>query len=230
MKRIVAIVLLAGAVGWAAEPQPSSPDKHTAALFHFDQGQGGAFTTAADKAGTVQLGTHQNYVAKGRFGDGLQFTEPATPPHPPVKVTLAGGGLEATGIAIDFWFKVEQTSPIISHDFYLLSNSGLYFRYSTDRGALEFGLMLSDGWVACASSTENTTLAPGKWAHVAGTYDGSELRLYLDGRRIAVAPGKGDLAPRDVFMLGCCAWNHNQGLFSGVIDELRFSNLARTEF
>jgi hypothetical protein len=230
MKRITAVFLLAGAAVWAAEPQPSKPDKHTAALFHFDQGEGGAFANAVNKAGTVQLGTHQNYLAKGRFGDGLQFTEPTTQPRPSVKVSLAGGGLEATGIAIDFWFKVEQTSPIIRHDFYLMSNGGLFFRYSVDRRSLEFGVMLSDGWVTCASSKEKNTLAPGKWMHVAGTYDGSELRLYLDGQRVAVVPGKGDLARRDVFILGCCAWDQNQGLFSGVIDELRFSNLARTEF
>jgi hypothetical protein len=229
MKLLTAVFLLAVPAVWAADPQPAKPDAHTVALFRFDKDEGDAFASAAGKGGKVERNVDAKWTAEGRFGGGLQFPERAATTKP-TSVTLAEGGIEPTGLTVDFWFKVDSSSPIIGNDFYLVSNGYLYFRFSVERQSLEFGLSLPAGWVGCGSTRDKTALAPGKWMHMAGTYDGSELRLYLDGQRVAVTPGKGPLTQRDTFTLGSCAWKTDEALFQGVIDELRFSNVARTEF
>ncbi|MFK7961013.1 MAG: LamG-like jellyroll fold domain-containing protein, partial [Phycisphaerales bacterium] len=41
-------------------------------------------------------------------------------------------------------------------------------------------------------------LEPGRWHHLAGVYDGREVRLYLDGRQIASAAGEGSRTPNNL--------------------------------
>ena len=72
----------------------------------------------------------------------------------------------------------------------------------------------------------NTVLSTGVWHHVAGVYDGSQLRLYvdgvLDGSMTAVqglGPGIGDL------IIGARATGGNY-FFNGQIDEARVTAAA----
>jgi hypothetical protein len=89
----------------------------------------------------------------------------------------------------------------------------------------------------------------GRWSHVAATFDGSEVRLYLDGRldsqyalgsrmRASQAPllvGNyfdtrwiTDLGDRPT--VGAGVDRNPNYAFEGRIDELRLSRIARTEF
>jgi|GEM_PF-1928352 len=72
--------------------------------------------------------------------------------------------------------------------------------------------------------------APGIWHHIAATWDGTTMRLYLDGKGVASGPFTGNIgydgnpvligAEDDGLGIpGCC-------FFRGLIDEVRISNLA----
>ncbi len=64
---------------------------------------------------------------------------------------------------------------------------------------------------------------PGEWTHVAGTYDGSVMRLFIDGREVAKCRVSGKLpVTGDPVYVGsnhASTWKGNR--FKGVMDEVR---------
>ena len=66
-----------------------------------------------------------------------------------------------------------------------------------------------------------------EWYHVAGTYDGKEIKIYINGKLEGSAPHKGKMAtgsPWDV-MVGTKA--SREFFWHGFIDEVRVSSIAR---
>ncbi|MCH2105839.1 MAG: metallophosphoesterase [Planctomycetes bacterium] len=105
----------------------------------------------------------------------------------------------------------------------------------------EYGLFASDGVPSFlvylggayrTASADEALLHPGKWHHVAGVYDGAEVRLYVDGvlsgRASAPAERKLNALPltigADVNNKGAAVDHH-----SGRMDEVRLSKVARYE-
>jgi hypothetical protein len=68
-------------------------------------------------------------------------------------------------------------------------------------------------------------LATGAWAHLAATYDGSTVRLYVNGVQTATAAASGPMAvstgPLDIGGNGI--WGE---WFAGLIDDVRIYNRA----
>jgi hypothetical protein len=63
------------------------------------------------------------------------------------------------------------------------------------------------------------------WTHLAQTWDGSALRLYIDGAEVATQPSPGTL----ITSTGQVRIGGSSGqFFSGLIDEVRIYNRART--
>ena len=105
----------------------------------------------------------------------------------------------------------------------------------------EFGFFLSkgkpsfyvhlDGGYAFAESAK-PILQPKTWHHLAGVYDGSELRLYLDGALVA-RDDAGKTRTRNTLPLLIGADVDGNGRptspFDGRIDEVRLSSIARYE-
>ncbi len=73
-----------------------------------------------------------------------------------------------------------------------------------------------------------TTVADGSWHHVAGVYDGSEVRLYVDGVLDASrSVGAFTLDTTQVLRLGE-RWSGGSDRFSGTVDEARVYDRALT--
>ena len=72
----------------------------------------------------------------------------------------------------------------------------------------------------------NQGLAAG-WHHLAGSYDGERLRLYVDGKAIDEAAGEGAIRVGEADIgIGCIAQGGAQ--FKGRIGEVRISAVARS--
>ena len=70
-------------------------------------------------------------------------------------------------------------------------------------------------------------LTPGVWHHIAGTYDGNEVVLYVDGLEVASAPRSGQIATNNSALnLGNRA--NADRAFDGSIDEVRIWDRALT--
>ncbi|MEY3160232.1 MAG: hypothetical protein RIT25_223, partial [Planctomycetota bacterium] len=68
------------------------------------------------------------------------------------------------------------------------TESSEYGIFVTD-GRLETSVYLGNGYVT--ARTAEPVLVPGTWHHVAGVFDGAEVRCYLDGRLVARKAGSG---------------------------------------
>jgi hypothetical protein len=96
------------------------------------------------------------------------------------------------------------------------------------KGAAEFSLWLGNGYVR-ATAAEGT-LQPGRWHHVAGVFDGDEVRCYVDGRLLARAPATGSRRQNRLpLFVGADPDGKGQptSFFAGSLDEVRLSQVAR---
>lgn len=130
---------------------------------------------------------------------------------------------------VEFWMRMQtQTKGVMVSRWFGPSSSHRAWKFEVDAsGTVTLRIVLPD-------NTEKTLSSPltpwAGWHHVAATWDGAQLRLYLDGvnkaqTALTGAPASGD-AP---LLLG--ATYPSQGgaaetFFSGWLDEVRLSNSA----
>src|SRR5262249_9149783 len=71
-------------------------------------------------------------------------------------------------------------------------------------------------------------LALNTWSHVAATYDGSALRLYVNGTQVSSTPQTGSIATSsNPLQIGGDSFYGQY--FAGTIDEVRVYNIALTQ-
>jgi 3',5'-cyclic AMP phosphodiesterase CpdA len=95
-------------------------------------------------------------------------------------------------------------------------------------GQIDFSIWLGNGYASARS--EGQVLEAGRWHHVAGVFDGSSVRCYVDGRLIASAAGTGARRTNTLPLLVGADPNGSGAAtssFDGRIDEVRISKTAR---
>lgn len=87
-------------------------------------------------------------------------------------------------------------------------------------GALDF--VISPDGASYQRATAPTPLAVGRWTHVAGTYDGNAIRIYVDGAKVAETPMTGAIAVNALpFTIGRTQGGSvGMNYWAGSIDEL----------
>jgi hypothetical protein len=98
-----------------------------------------------------------------------------------------------------------------------------------DGGRLSFSVHL-DGAYAKARAPEQTIMTPGTWHHVAGVFDGEEIRVYLDGAVVGRASARGKRTPNQLPLIvggDVLASGGATSTLNGDIDEVRLSRGAR---
>jgi hypothetical protein len=75
-----------------------------------------------------------------------------------------------------------------------------------------------------------STFAVGRWYHLAGTYDGRVMTIYVNGEKAQSAPARGALLVDDSeLVIGKGDPEYSGGeYFHGLIDEVRLWNVARS--
>lgn len=69
------------------------------------------------------------------------------------------------------------------------------------------------------------TIQAGEWQHLAGVYDGAEVRIYRNGALVGTVPHPGTANGASNLIVG----SFPVGAFAGLIDEVRLWNTARTQ-
>ena len=95
-------------------------------------------------------------------------------------------------------------------------------------GTPSFSVFLGDKYVT--AEPHEPMLEPNRWYHIAGVFDGQELRLYVDGNLLASTPGKGKRKRNGFPFLAGADVNRNgrpTSPITGRIDEVRISIGAR---
>lgn len=189
------------------------------ASYGFEEAAG---TSVVDETGPND-GTLDNGVARsnaGRFGRAVSLDavdDIVTVPH---SSSLA----LATGMTLEAWVRpsaITDWRTIIFKE----ANGGLaYSLYSNndlDRPATRLNL---GGDVGVSGTTD---LAPNAWSHLAATYDGTTIRLFVNGAQVGSAPAPEGELPQGSGPLTLGANNvFGTERFRGLIDEVRVYNRA----
>ena len=101
-----------------------------------------------------------------------------------------------------------------------------YALFATD-GVPYFAVYLGDEYV---SAKAPNALKPDVWHHVAGVFDGTEVRLYVDGVKVAATKGRGPRRRNDLPLIVGADVNGNgqpTSTIDGRIDGVRLSDVVR---
>jgi hypothetical protein len=148
------------------------------AAYGFDEGTGSVLTDLSGHGNSGRI-HGATWTARGKFGTALDFDGGGSvvliPPSPSLDLTQA--------MTLEAW--IQPTATQTGWRAILHGELDSYFLFSGSRaGALKPG-----GGGTFGSSTElMASPAPvptNAWTHVALTYDGAVLQLYLDGRLVA---------------------------------------------
>jgi Concanavalin A-like lectin/glucanases superfamily len=175
------LIALMGAATLATSA-PASAVTGPVAHWRFDEGSG---STAADASGNGNIGTVEGgatWIAGKRSG-ALAFDGSTGVVRVP-----SSPSLEPQAVTVSAWVRRSGTPGNYK---YILGKGALgclsasYGLYTGPGGGLMF--YVADGPDFSRSPDAGTAVWDGAWHHVAGTFDGASVQLFLDGAEIAGA-------------------------------------------
>lgn len=201
-----------------AMASPFQADNATIGLWHFDEGTG---TTTSDVGPHKLTNTLRSTTwTAGRFGGAMMLGGTGSN----LQVASNEAFFPATAITLEAWVRPEAAGFMTVYD--IQDTQGLSLRPRGNGVEVVFTLRINEV-VRTLVSTEPVPLR--QWHHVAGTFDGTAMRLWIDGmlKGELTAPGMLTRAMQcETPTIGsnCPA---SGGWFNGGIDEVRVSNIAR---
>jgi len=222
---------LQGEVRALAVEMPYIRDVFTTALWHLDESAGNTvFDASLNNLNGVLSGDPTRIISKTNFGRAINFDGADD------RIVISASPIldfQDAPFTTELWFSILQKPTT----FYILLRGG-----SDQAKQYELALGASEGvigsvWEDTPGGAIQRTLMTGsmaelnlnQWYHVAFTWDGDSLRLYLNSALRDGASLRGRLRPATGFLnIGS-----NAGLnapFRGAIDEVRISRVARQEW
>jgi hypothetical protein len=182
-------------------------------LMHMNEGSGGLVEDGSSYGshGTLHGG---QWVDQGRFGSAIQFIDQDAVCTVPLSETL-----DLEQVAIEVWLKVLDGGVAQS----IMEKPGAFGLQITDAGYLRFYIVDSTAMRGRRPDIEAPFTVFDRFVHVVATYDGSFLRLVVDGEEVATDSHVGAI---DQNANGLFIGNDSGGTtpVQGLIDELRISN------
>ena len=185
-------------------------------IWLFDEGKG---NTATDTSGNGNDGAVTGAKwTEGKFGGALEFE----PPHvvtvePSDSINFKDQMTIATWVYMN---KGVSDTAIRRNGSYLLE-----VQSATERvpGGYVFGIWSGGGFTGGVWGT--SVIDPEKWYHIVGLYDGSEMKLYVDGTLESAVKQGGDVDQAGELLFGTFGGEK----FIGRLDEVIFFDRGITE-
>jgi VCBS repeat-containing protein len=198
---------------------PPPPPPGLVAAYSFNEGAG---TTLIDRTGLGRTGTVSGatWSTAGRNGGALSFDGVND------LVTIADhNSLDlTTGMTLEAWVRPVTVSSYRTVVLKNVSGGFAYGLIASDAASLPAGYVRT---TADLNATGSTALGVNVWTHLALTYDGTMLRLYVGGTQVASRALSGSM----VVTTGALTIGGNSlgiGYFQGLIDDVRVYNRALT--
>ena len=190
------------------------------AAYSFNEGQG---NSAADVSGNGLSGAVSNAAwVPGKFGNALQFSGAANS-----LVTIPSTPLLqfSSAFTLSAWInpsnQTTAESAVIAKE---ISGDLPYVLYATGSGGLGPNAFTLIGGVYTNAAA--SPIPVGTWTHVAATYNGSALSVYVNGVLAGTTPVSGNLTTGNgALRIGNDSIFSNEG-YIGLIDEVRVYNRA----
>jgi hypothetical protein len=195
------------------DPQPSG----LVAAYSFEEGSG---ANAADTSGNNNTGSLQGatWTTQGKFGNALVFNGAGW-----VTVNDANALALSTGMTLEAWVYPTATPTNWSTVMLKEQPGALIYALYAGSPSNRPGTYL---FTSAEQGLDGTTALPlNTWSHLAGTYDGTALRLYVNGTQVASKAVSGIIASSSGALRigGNNVWGE---YFNGSIDEVRIYNRA----
>ena len=192
-------------------------DEGLVAHWKFDDGSGG---TAIDSAGTNNGALIGNPTwTTGRVDGALSFDGAGD-----YVVAAPVAPLAGNVSTVQAWIRVDASAgpwnPVLMQN--SVSTYGYYFYVSNSKPDLY--IFDSSGF---AQATSPEVLNADQWYHIAGTNDGSSLKLYVDGRLKDSASSTGLTGVNENVCIGCEPVSATY--YTGLIDDVRIYDRAVSE-
>ncbi|MEE2947160.1 MAG: LamG-like jellyroll fold domain-containing protein, partial [Verrucomicrobiota bacterium] len=176
-------------------------------------------TVAPQRHPTHKLGGGDFEFIEGQHGQALRFG----PNKPTVEVPDYRSLHSRKGITLSAWIRPYKTTNQWQCIYRKEDGENRRLLAIGQEGpfwGLWFGLNIS-GYKEFGGEIDKAKLSDGEWHHVAASYNGSVVRLYVDGKiihkeSIEGTPGSFGTAPACIGSYG-----HNREIFEGGIDDMR---------
>src|SRR5258708_3874484 len=190
------------------------------AAYAFNEGSG---TTVADVSGNNNNGTigAATWTTAGKFGSALVFNGTSAQVTVPNATSLQ----LTTGMTLEAW--VFPTGSLASWRAVLDKNvDGYYLMASSDPNNRP---VVGGTWTGGnQNAAAPTALALNAWTHLAATFDGATVRLYVNGAQVASQAQTAPLATTTgTLQIGGDSYPNE--FFAGRIDQVRIYNRALTQ-
>ncbi|MDA0168656.1 Ig-like domain-containing protein [Solirubrobacter taibaiensis] len=190
------------------------------AAYGFEETSGSTVTDSSASGMVGTLGTTARTTA-GRFGRALLFNGLGNmvtiPDAAPLHVT--------TGLTLEAWVNSAEAggwrTAVLKE-----TGSGLsYSLYANEDSNRPSAHLTTGGTEVDARGT--AAIPTGTWTHLAMTYDGSTLRMFINGNQVGThaVTGSATVASQPLRLGGNGVWGE---FFKGTIDEVRVYNRALT--
>ncbi len=199
------------------------------AAYGFNEGTGATSRDASGNNNTASLNT-ATWTPQGKYGGGLSFNGAAI-----VSVADAASLDLTTGVTMEAWafpavtgggeyatllMKQNSSGALPTHVYALHGRA-----YVSDTGPRLPGLRINTG-TSFPVVSGGSLLAANTWTHVAATWDGSVMRVYLNGIQVASRAAIGSLVNSSgQLSIGGHRFLSSE-YFNGILDEIRIYNRA----
>jgi Concanavalin A-like lectin/glucanases superfamily/Bacterial Ig-like domain (group 2) len=190
------------------------------AAYAFSEGSG---STVADASGNGNTGTISNatWTTAGKYGNALVFNGT----NALVTVNDAASLHLTTAMTLEAWVKPSVVNNAW-RDVIYKGNDNYFLEATSDEGGVPgAGATLGSSDVVTFGTS---VLGTNAWTHLAMTYDGDALLLYVNGVLVSNLPQTGNIATsaNPLQIGGDSIFGQ---YFSGVIDEIRVYNTTLTQ-
>ncbi|MEN6301175.1 MAG: LamG-like jellyroll fold domain-containing protein, partial [Armatimonadia bacterium] len=190
------------------------------AAYSFNEGTG---ATVADASGNGNTGTIRSasWTSGGKFGNALAFNGT----NSWVTINDSASLRLSTAMTLEAWVKPSSVSNSW-RDVLYKGNDNYYLMATSNSGrAPAAGATIAS---VTGETFGTAALAKSQWAHLAATYDGTALRLFVNGVQVASQPRSGSMATSNqpLQIGGDSIFGQ---FFAGTIDEVRVYNIALTQ-
>jgi fibronectin type 3 domain-containing protein len=202
----------------ASATTPAGPSGLVAA-YGFDEGSGSAVTDASGSANNGMTAS-TTWASSGKYGKALQFNGTSSL----VTVADAASLHLSSGMTLEAWVNPSTVNGAW-RDVIYKGNDNYYLSATSTNASLPDAGMIAGGTYADAFGT--SVLPTNTWSFLTETYDGSTLRLYVNGTQVASTAHTGSIATstNPLQIGGDSIYGQH---FAGLIDEARIYNVALT--
>ncbi len=152
----------------------------------------------------------------GASGSALDFDGKGGHSEVPNSTSL---NISGNQITLACWFKITT----VNDDGAFIFKNSQYFLRIDNQGRVCF-ILYSPSWTE-VSMNWGSRIKDTDWHHTAGVYDGTEMKIYLDGKEISSVSNTGYIKPEPSNVwIGSQTGSFNQ--FNGILDEVQIYNKA----